>query len=105
MALSLFQLLKTASTASFSCSHGSLGNDALERFGAKVGVRLGAVLLLYFVERLLEQFALDPKGHLPEELDEAPVRIECEAAVARDVREAAHGLVVETEVEDGVHHP
>src|SRR5207237_7573890 len=43
----------------------------------------------------------DPAEHL----DEPPVRVPAEPLVVREVDEAVERLLVETEIEDGIHHP
>ena len=45
------------------------------------------------------------QGHLGEELDEAAVGVEREAAVAHLAGEGFDSLIVQAEVEDCVHHP
>src|SRR5688572_18415910 len=54
---------------------------------------------------LLEGLALDPEHHVAEHRDEAAVAVPGEALVARPLREPLYGGVVETEIEDRVHHP
>ena len=56
-------------------------------------------------KRLLEHVAGDVEHDLAEHLHEPAVRVVREALVARLLGEALHRVVVEPEVEDGVHHP
>ena len=79
-------------------------DDGLPVLGAKVGVEVVAVLVLVVVEDFLEVVMLYVEHHAGIHLDEAPVAIEGEAAVAGARREAFHRLVVEAEIEDRVHH-
>ena len=49
--------------------------------------------------------AVDPVDRLAVHLDQAPVRVVGEAAVARALAEPFDRVVVEADVEDRVHHP
>ncbi|GIV00593.1 MAG: hypothetical protein KatS3mg014_2208 [Actinomycetota bacterium] len=72
----------------------------------QVGV-LGAreLRLLGALQRLLERLARHAHHDLPEHLDEAAVRVAREPEIpARLPRQTLHRGVVQTEVEDGVHH-
>ena len=80
-------------------------DELLQVVGAELGVDREALLLDQLVQLLLEEVAGDVEHDLAEHLHEAPVRVVGEALVAGLLREPAHGVVVETEVEDGVHHP
>jgi hypothetical protein len=62
------------------------------------------VLALDLVERVLEPVVLDAHHDIAEHVDQTPVRVVGEPAVARLLGEALDGLVVETQVQDGVHH-
>jgi hypothetical protein len=62
------------------------------------------VLGLDLVEGGLEVLVLDAHDDIAEHVDQAAVGVVGEAAVAGLLGEALDGLVVEPEVEDGVHH-
>ncbi len=86
--------------------------DLLERLdelreivGGEIDVLLHAALALEIAERLLEAMSVDAVDDLAVHLDEPPVRVACEACVSGRAREALDRDVVETEVEDRVHHP
>jgi hypothetical protein len=88
---------------------GLLVDDALERLHEPLQlarVEVGVLALaLQRVERVLEQVAVDPEHRLAEHLDEPPVRVPREAVVAaRLLGQAVHRLVVEPDVENGLHH-
>ncbi len=72
---------------------------------AQVDVELDAAIALQVRERPLETMAVDAVDDLAEHLDQAPVRVACEARVARRPDEPSHGVVAQAEVEDRVHHP
>ena len=103
-----------------SCSYGSLGNSrpvssrtiALELagqraqvVGGQLGVLLDAAGVLGRLERLVETFALHVHDDPPEHLDEAPIGVPAEPLVAGQGDQAVERLLVEAQVEDGVHHP
>ena len=54
---------------------------------------------------VLALLLLDPEDDIPVHLDEAPVAVPREALVLRGLGQREHGLVVQAEVEDRVHHP
>ena len=102
------------------CSRGSIGNsspvcslhdglepadDVLEVLGVEVEVEVGALLGLDLVEGVLEQLAVDVEDGLAEHLDQPPVGVPGEPLAAGLLGEALHRLVVEADVEDGLHHP
>ncbi len=76
-----------------------------EVVGAELGLDREALRLDELVQRLLEQVAGHVEHDLAEHLHEAAVGVEGEPLVAGLLREPAHGVVVEAEVEDRVHHP
>ena len=91
---------------------GLLAHDALEAVdepgevvGAELGLDREALRLDEVVQRLLEQVAGHVEHDLAEHLHEAAVRVVREPLVVRLLREPLHGVVVEAEVEDRVHHP
>ena len=81
------------------------GHEPREIVGAELGVDGETLRLHQIVQRVLEHVAGHVEHDLAEHLHEAPVGVVREALVAGLLREAAHGVVVEAEVEDGVHHP
>ena len=91
---------------------GPLGEDRLEVVdqsaqiaGAELDVVGHAGGPLAGGDRRLERLAGDAAADVGEHLDEAPVRVPCEARVVRPRGEPFDGLVVEPEVQDRVHHP
>ena len=75
-----------------------------EVVGVKLGVLDDALLLLGGFENVLEQVVIEVEHHVRVHLDEAAVAVIGEAPVARAFGDRGHGLVVEPEVEDRVHH-
>ena len=119
-ARSVFHDSNTARTARSICSRGSCGNGrpacstttslnvstSLRRSSASRSRSLvGALGLLRRVDRVLEVIAVDAEHGLAEHLDQPAVGVEREPLVAGLRGEAAHRLVVEPDVEDGLHHP
>ena len=91
---------------------GVLADDRLElagqRFeGGRIEVRVlgGAVGGLRGIEGVVEALALHVHDDPAEHLDEAPVRVPAEPIVAGQGDEAVQGLLVQAQVQDGVHHP
>ena len=80
-----------------------LPGDLLQLFGREVGVQ--ARLALGRIQDMFERTAFNPEDDLAKQLDEAPVSVRGEPRVAGEVRQASHGLAVQAQVEDGVHHP
>ena len=82
-----------------------VGVDDLEPVvGAEIGVEREAVEVLVVVEDVLEHAVVHAEHDVGVHLDEAAVAVVGEALVARFGGQALHRLVVEAEVEDGVHH-
>jgi hypothetical protein len=63
-----------------------------------------AALVLEVLEALLEEVVVDVENHVRVHLDEAAIGIVGEAPVGAGCQ-GLDGLVVEAEIEDGVHHP
>ena len=80
------------------------GDDFLQIFGGEVGIELGLGLLLLAVEDFVEIVLGDFEHHGAVHLDEAAVAIVGEARVVALGFDGFDGLVVQAEVEDGVHH-
>ena len=92
-------------------SHSAI-HDRLERLDeageigrGELGLDRESLLLDEIVQRLFEHVTGDVEDDLAEHLHEPAVRVVREALVVRLLGEALHGVVVEPEVEDGVHHP
>ncbi|MET3827450.1 hypothetical protein ABIC16_003143 [Sphingomonas sp. PvP055] len=81
------------------------GDEAAQIVRAEIGIEEIAAIFLGDFQRFLERAVVELEHHVGIHLDEAAVAVPREARVARGGREALDGLVVEPEVEDGVHHP
>ena len=81
-----------------------LDDEVLELFGRDLGVELIAVLLLDFVEHPVHVSTGMALGDVREHEDEAAVAVIGKALIAAGLGEFLDGRVVETEVEDRVHH-
>ncbi len=79
-------------------------DDFLQRLGVEVGVELGFLLLLLAVEHVFERRLGDVEHHAAEHLDQAAIGVVGEARIVGALGQALDRLVVQAEVEDGVHH-
>ena len=81
-----------------------IDDDGLQVFRGQVGIELGADFLLAAVEDGVEIVLLDIQHHVAEHLDEAAIAVLREARIAAAALVRDHGLVVQAEVQDRVHH-
>ncbi len=81
-----------------------LRHEGLERLGPQVGIGPGPRLGLGAIEKLVEGVAVDAEDHVTEDGDEAAIAVPGEALVLGPAREPQHRPVIETEVEDSIHH-
>ena len=79
-------------------------DEVLEVVSVQLGVELDALLGLLGGDGVLEELAGDAHDDVGEHLDEAAVGVVGEARVLGLLDEALDGVVVQAEVEDGVHH-
>ncbi len=79
-------------------------DDGAPVVGVKLRVQGDCALLLVLFERLLEFMMRDAEHDGGIHFDEAPVAIEGETLVAAFLGQRADGVVVEPEIEHGVHH-
>jgi len=91
---------------------GVLAHDPLVRLdqrpqvtGVQIEIVVRALGLLGVVQRTLEELAPDIENGLAEHLDQPPVGVERKSLVAGLLRQPQDRLVVEPDVQDGVHHP
>ena len=79
-------------------------DEIAQELDGHLGVGLGAGQLLGRVEQGVELLARQLQDDAGVHGDEAPIGVEGEALVAGLLGQALHGLVVQAQVEDGVHH-
>ena len=72
--------------------------------GGNFGIGLDAGSLFIFVQDMLEVFGVGIQHDFAEHLDEAAIGVIGEAFVTGQRDQALHGLVVDTEVQHGIHH-
>jgi len=72
--------------------------------GGQLGVQRDAVSVLVLVQNFLEVVVADTEHHVRIHRDEAPIGVVGKAPVAGFSGESCHGLVVEAEIEHGIHH-
>ena len=76
----------------------------LQILGRQPGIELHPGLLLLAIEDLVEIVLRDLQHHVAVHLDEAAIAIVGEPRIVALGHEGLHGLVVQPQVEDGVHH-
>ena len=81
-----------------------LGNELLQIFRSELGVHLDALLLFEFVDDLLKRRLGRAHDDVGEHLDESAVAVIGKARIAGLACKPLDRHVVETEIEDGVHH-
>ncbi len=80
------------------------GDHFLPVFGGERGVLGHAAFELDVLDDVLEAVMIDAEHHRAIHLDEAAVAVPGEAGITRGAGETFHRLVVEAEIEDGIHH-
>ena len=81
-----------------------LGDDVLQRFGLEFVIELDLFAQLDRVEDVLELLLGNVEHDVAEHLDQAAIGVICETGIAAALGQRFDSLVVEAEVEDGVHH-
>ena len=81
-----------------------VGDDGFQVGGGEVGIQFDLGFVLALVKDVVEFPHVDVERHFSEHLDKAAIAIVCEARVSADLGQALDGLIVQAEVEDGVHH-
>ena len=81
-----------------------LFDQLLQVFGGEIGVHLYALCLFDLVDYLFEFRLGNAHDHVGEHLNESAIAVVSEAGIARLCRKSLDGDVVETKVENGVHH-
>ena len=79
-------------------------DDMLPLDGGKIGIVLMAETGLLVLEDFLENLVVETHDDIGIHLDEAAIAVPGKTRIAGIVAERLHGLVVETEIEDGIHH-
>ena len=79
-------------------------DEAAKRVDRQIDVRRDARLLLDLLEGALELLAVDLEHGLAEHLDEPTVGVPREVIVVGHARETGDAGIVQTDVEDGLHH-
>ena len=79
-------------------------SQLLEVVSGQLGVERDAAGFLHLVDELLEVLLADFHDDVGVHLDEAAIGVVCEAGIVGLVCEGHDDLVIEAEVEDGVHH-
>ncbi len=73
-------------------------------FGLQIGIELRLRLGLARIEDVVELLLVDVERHFAEHLNEAAIRIVGEARIVGELGQTLHRLVVQAQVENGVHH-
>ncbi len=80
------------------------GDDVGPILGGKLSVVFEALETFVVLQDLLEQLVVEAEHHVGIHLDEAAIGVVGEAPVARARRQALDGLIVEPQIEHGIHH-
>ncbi len=81
------------------------GDDGLPILCGEIGIEVGAGFELVVFDQLLEVMVVDTEHNLPVHLDKTPIAVIGETLIAALARQSDDRLVIETEVEHGIHHP
>ena len=81
-----------------------LGDDLLQRLRLQFVVELDLLALLDGVEDVLELLLGNIQNHVAEHLDQAAVGVIGKARIVAALGQRFHGLVVQAEVQNRVHH-
>ncbi len=79
-------------------------DDDLQILGGQVGIELRLHLLLASVEEVLELILRDFENDVAEHLDEAAVAVVCEPRIAALGHQRLDRLVVQAQIQNGIHH-
>src|SRR3954451_4993271 len=81
-----------------------IDDDGFQIVGSKVSVKLGLDLRFTRIENMVKLFHVDAESYFAEHLNESPVAVVGKARVASLICQSLGRLVVQAEIEDGVHH-
>ena len=81
-----------------------LGDDLLQGFGLELVVELDLGALLDAVKDVLEALLGNIQNHVAEHLDQAAIGVIGKAGIVAELGQRFDGLVVEAQIENGVHH-
>jgi hypothetical protein len=76
----------------------------LQRLGTQLTVNADAFTLFRDLEQLLKHCVWDAHHHVAKHGNKAAVGIIRKTRVVRHLNETLHGLVIEADVQDGIHH-
>ena len=76
----------------------------LQRLGVKIGVEMRLLLLLFRIKYFVKRGFRSLQYHVAEHLDKSPVGVGREARVVAAFGQRFHTLVVQSEIQDGIHH-
>ena len=80
-------------------------DQGLEVIGLKIGVQVGPPVGLQVFQQVLEVVVINAHHHIAVHLDETAVAVVGEPFVAAVRGQSFDAIVIEAEVEDGIHHP
>ena len=79
-------------------------DDFLQCLSVELGIELGLLFFFLAVEDFFERMLLDIEHHTSEHLNQTAIRIVSKPRIVAQLRQRFHTLIVETKVENGVHH-
>ena len=80
------------------------GNKRLPVFGGHLRVELIPLILLVLCHRMLEDFVIQIENGRTEHFDQTAVRVPGKTRVSGQPGQAVNNFVVQTDVQDGIHH-
>ena len=79
-------------------------DDLLQRIGLELVVKLHLRSGLYAIKDVLKLLLGNIQNHVSEHLDQTTIGIICKAGIIAELGERFHGLVVQAEVQNRIHH-
>ena len=81
-----------------------VSDNASQGFGRQFGIVFHLLLKPGFGQHLFEEVVRDAHDHAAEHLNQAAIGVVDKARVAGQIDHALDGLIVEADIEHGVHH-
>ena len=100
----LVQILREGLAELFGDKGLELADDLKPVLGAEIGIELETFKSLIILQRLLEHVVTETEHDIGIHLDEAAISVVGESAIFEAFGETLDCLVVEAEIEHGVHH-
>ena len=100
----LFGVLGELGALLFQIDGLELSNQLLQVIGGQLNILLYALSGLHFVDLLFKEALAQLHNNIRVHLDEAAVAVVCETGVIGFLGQALNSLIVQAQVQDGIHH-